>query len=45
MTERQLQQAGMLYKLDDELNQAHFHAMRITRLLNHAPDDDIAIIL
>ena len=39
MTERELQQAGMLYRLDDELRQAHFNAMRLTRLLNNTPED------
>ena len=34
MTERQLQQSGMLYKLDPDLLAAHYNAMRITRLLN-----------
>ena len=34
MTERQLQQSGMLYKLDEDLRRAHCNAMRITRLLN-----------
>ena len=42
MTERELQQAGMLYKLDAELTEAHFQAMRITRLLNNTADDDIS---
>ena len=39
MTEKELQQAGMLYKLDADLSRAHFNAMRITRLLNNTPDD------
>jgi len=34
MTERELQQNGMLYCLDEELLQAHNNAKRITRLLN-----------
>lgn len=34
MTARQLQQAGCLYPLDEELLQAHNNAKRITRLLN-----------
>ena len=34
MTERQLQQNRMLYKLDEDLLAAHYNAMRITRLLN-----------
>ena len=34
MTARQLQLAGCLYPLDDELLQAHNNAKRITRLLN-----------
>ena len=39
MTEKELQQTGMLYKLDADLSRAHFNAMRITRLLNNTPDD------
>ena len=35
MTSRQLQQAGMLYHLDEELWQAHLNSKRITRLLNN----------
>ena len=38
MTERQLQQSGMLYKLDEDLRNAHYNAMRITRLLNQTPE-------
>lgn len=38
MTERQLQQSGMLYKLDPDLLAAHYNAMRITRLLNQTPE-------
>ncbi len=34
MTERELQQNGMLYCLDSELLQAHYNSKRITRLLN-----------
>jgi len=34
MTERELQQKGYLYKLDEDLWQAHLNAKRITRLLN-----------
>ena len=41
MTERQLQQARMLYKLDSDLMAAHLNAKRITRLLNGTPDDQI----
>ena len=39
MTEKELQQAGHLYKLDDELWNLHVHAMRLSRILNNLPDD------
>ena len=39
MTEKELQQAGHLYKLDDELWNLHVNAMRMTRILNNLPDD------
>ena len=39
MTEKELQQAGHLYKLDDELWDLHVNAMRMTRILNNLPDD------
>ena len=39
MTEKELQQAGYLYKLNEELWDLHVNAMRMTRILNHLPDD------
>lgn len=40
MTERELQQQGMLYKLDEDLLDAHTNAMRLTRLLNNTPETE-----
>jgi maltose O-acetyltransferase len=40
MTERELQQQGMLYKLDKDLLDAHINAMRLTRLLNSTPETE-----
>ena len=39
MTEKELQQTGHLYKLNEELWDLHVHAMRMTRILNNLPDD------
>ena len=35
MTQRELQQKGMLYRLDDELLKAHQRALHLTSLLNN----------
>jgi len=40
MTERELQQHGMLYCLDDELLRAHNNAKRITRILSNTPETE-----
>ena len=40
MTQRQLQQNGYLYLLDEELLLAHQKAMQITQLLNNTPGTD-----
>ena len=41
MTEKELQQAGMLYKLDDDLLAAHWNSKRITRLLNATLESEV----
>ena len=41
MTEKELQQAGMLYLLDDELFAAHKNSKRITRLLNATLESEV----
>lgn len=42
MTERELQQKGHLYKLDQELFAAHLNSKRITRLLNATLETEAA---
>ena len=41
MNERQLQQAGYIYKLDEELFSAHLNSKRITRLLNATVETEV----
>ena len=43
MTERQLQQSGHIYKLDEELFAAHLNSKRITRLLNDSHGHEVAL--
>ena len=42
MTEKELQQAGHLYLLDDELRNAHYNAKRITRLLSATLETEVS---
>ena len=41
MTEKELQQAGNLYLLDDELRAAHYHSKHLTRLLNATLETEV----
>ena len=41
MTEKQLQQAGHIYKLDEELFAAHLNSKRLTRLLNATLETEV----
>ena len=41
MTEKQLQQAGHIYKLDEELFAAHLNSKRLTRLLNATLESEV----
>lgn len=41
MTEKELQQNGFLYKLDDQLLAAHWNSKRITRLLNATLETEV----
>lgn len=42
MTEKELQQAGKLYLLDDTLRNAHYNSKRITRLLSATLETEVS---
>jgi maltose O-acetyltransferase len=42
MTEKELQQAGKLYLLDNELRNAHYNSKRITRLLSATLETEVS---